>query len=1322
MILTVGYNQQFPSIQHAVNYLVAYLSNPVLTETVIIEVYSGNYGGVIIPASSIFPTSTYKLIIKAKPGHNVVLSGLITSTDLGHGYSTIGIGIGDNTPNVNIVGIKIENFHKGIVFSGLCNRGVVKNCLFRMNANVGLWIYRSEECQVINNALLDHSNSVVCSEINEIVIAHNDIINLTDPPMSSQFNKHCLHITTKQPSSYSPNGTIAIYNNNFASNGGTLIAYDSNVVPKLRSNYNNFDYSNCVVGKNLHSNTLLNTLTEWQTAVNQDQNSITTTVNYYTPTQIGSSLFTNINLANYLIYGGVAKGLSTLCNSTLAASGTTYLALGSLPYYSDTAAYCQTIQSNYGLAGLNTGISINRPPIVSIGAYDSNIDNNGFASSIVAPIQSVSNGVSSPSCEGGKYTSVNVIEEKFSQSVECIHPKVKAGYFYVNDAQYYLYASKAAYEIKDITWSEFALSAELINIPSDGTNGIKVIYDNNTLDNNDIIVTGNKILISHKNLELSDWNNHIHIIGTVLKWDTSGFKSETLRHTFRIRDGTTRYLLPDKPTRGAPVVITDDKVTYSDDPELLNREFKLVEDTKLDKIEVLFSGPDNLIDNPQFDEPDYFYTGYNFLAQIGYGARGWAKSGDIDCWIVDKLVTTNNDTTYSIASGRRDTGSTIDGSLGENTFNTGFVYTIKATGSYDLYPVIGRYMYGLFHGIDSNSNTYQTVRMDDNRSYWLSAYVASVKEPGEIVNIKSEDIAISWYFYNNNFNLISNTGISIAITSDYRNVNTIWNRVAIPYSNIVDETVGKSNPGDVIIPASMLVNPFPIPSGTYYTKLCFSATGFVCIDAVSLTQDKDLYPYRRNYRYKDCTIEYDAGASDLYSLDDLTITSARNSNSNGFLHIPAIPARQFDTNALENITTLTDWYWPTGRLLHLPWAKTSGKNKLNYRSSFNLEPKLPYEDITISPIVGYPETIEIIPRIPISNLKDGIGPSEQIAVSNNDPSPGIKGTDILIKVTDSNGNPYAFESITCSVYNDINNPESYRFNGYLGVKELGIFTQYNSTITTKLDSAGSTTIRWIPPSSDEASITINNPSTQIKSTVVNGVNYYYIDDLPFRINPMSAGNIFMSTPLRPNGYKLYDHSAYDVSITPTSFRVDTSSVYGYYLPGYPYKQSLKVFANYTGISNATGSTSSQLAAYDLELSRSLVPEISDGQFYFDETKNILFASYTGPSVLNDNSLKIQYSPLHAYTMVDDDGVINQKRLYITPTLYNRLIVDINSNNPLTISYDIVVNLIVRTDSPGGMQVNNSIINTNTGDIYINAGNRIGYASMIGKSIPVRIGL
>ena len=117
MILTVGQGQQFSSIQHAINYIAAWLGslgNTTLTDTVKIEVYSGVYGGFIVQPSTIFPTSTYRLIIQAKPGHDVTLSGFITNPTLGHGSRMVGIGIGDNTPYVTLRGLKVENFHKGI--------------------------------------------------------------------------------------------------------------------------------------------------------------------------------------------------------------------------------------------------------------------------------------------------------------------------------------------------------------------------------------------------------------------------------------------------------------------------------------------------------------------------------------------------------------------------------------------------------------------------------------------------------------------------------------------------------------------------------------------------------------------------------------------------------------------------------------------------------------------------------------------------------------------------------------------------------------------------------------------------------------------------------------------------------------------------------------------------------------------------------------------------------------------------------------------------------------------------------------------------------
>ena len=123
--LRVGQNQPYSSPQHAINTLIDSYGQPAITSgsgysasvpalsaDVTIEIDEGVYGGFEIPSGSLGRSSAQTITIKSFPGHLVTITGMETSTTLGHGHSMVGVGIGNSLPHVRIRGLRIENFLK----------------------------------------------------------------------------------------------------------------------------------------------------------------------------------------------------------------------------------------------------------------------------------------------------------------------------------------------------------------------------------------------------------------------------------------------------------------------------------------------------------------------------------------------------------------------------------------------------------------------------------------------------------------------------------------------------------------------------------------------------------------------------------------------------------------------------------------------------------------------------------------------------------------------------------------------------------------------------------------------------------------------------------------------------------------------------------------------------------------------------------------------------------------------------------------------------------------------------------------------------------
>jgi len=1301
--VTIGPGKQYPSIQHAINQLVTYVDNGTLATSVEMVVYEGNYGGFIIPANSIGTSSSATLTIKAAPQNRVVLSGAITSPQLGHGFQTVGVGVGDGNTYVTIKGLRIENFLKGIVLGAGCNNCDIIDNYVALNNNVGIWVYRSDNCSVINNVVLDHDNGLVVSDVKDIFIAHNDLINLTDPHTSQATERHVLYITSRPPNAYGAGGAIVMYNNNLVSSGGgRLIGYGANVISKLRSDHNNLYNPGGVYAHSLLLGAVTPDVTDlagWKAITNGDAGSISTYPEYYIATQAGNSIFTNVNLQNFLSFNGIARGLNDLANApTAATTGSSLIPHGTVPSYVTTSILADTIQSNFALPTTGPGQMLTRPNPPSIGAYDINNDPNGFGSSVL-PVGVPTTGVNNNSCIGAFNSGINVVEEKYGQSVDCINPRIVPGFFYVRDMQHYLYSKKAAYTLSDITTTDIVLGAP----PHDS---VTVKLDKDILDQESWRVEGNILRLYHKDLALTDLDRNIELTANILKWTGKSFEKRAFKQQSRIRDGHHRYFLPVDPTRAAPIVITDDMVDYSDDPELLGGEFRNEWDAAEEKTELIFGGANNLIENPQFDYTGETSTTLSWFTGNHRLPDNWGIYTGTTALIADRVITTTTGTTGVFATGFLTTGETEDGAVGSVKTVTGQRFDTGSTGAYNLYPYIGNKLCVL-----TGNGIRQRVRIDEDYPYWVSTYSAALKATGTTDTLMTGALTVSVDFYDLEMRGLTGGALSTGFTtvSDYTYPTGHWTRNSFMLANTQDTTLNKTG----------LVAGLAIPSSARFMDVTIGSTAGIALDAISVTQSLSLERYKRRIRGGEATVEYDTGLTDLYTIDDLTVTPIRNRNHNGFLYIGGVPAWQFDTGAPDNTTTLTDWGWPDGRVKYLPWARTSGKNKLRCRPSFNINTGFgQLEDVVLTPDLPYPDAIETVPRVPIANLSDGVGQFDHFINTGSSSVLGVNGSDFTVMVRDNNGNPYAFEWASIQVVDDVDGPPAPNFIGLLGNKELGFYREFGQTVLVQLDSAGSTSLRWIPPSAAETMVEVSEPSVSIVTD--NGENY--IDDIPYRINEVGMGNAFLSTPLKPEGYDTIATGFTDETLAPTTVVGNQKeSLLMYKLPSTPHRESMSVWINKTGMWPATGTLQQ---TYDLLLPQAEKPEISEGQYFVDEARRLIFIRFAGASNDTQHSLRTRYKERHTFVRASSDGFVDDRRLYLSDSLKTTLTADVNPGNPLSVNYDILVDLIITAKSPVGMKQEFAAVdeaNAPSGKILVDIRERTMNTSLVGKAIKKRVG-
>jgi hypothetical protein len=836
-------------------------------------------------------------------------------------------------------------------------------------------------------------------------------------------------------------------------------------------------------------------------------------------------------------------------------------------------------------------------------------------------------------------------------------------------------------------------------------------------------IKDNKLIVFHKGIDIPSNDVWVSVIGADRIWSNqdNGFTTKAYYQRARLRDGITKYFLPNKPTRGAPIVITDDNVSYSDKVTNLGRHFRLEYSNEYDKIELIFSGPQNLLENPQFDYRISSQTGD--IASLGSlpQPESWEASSTLG--LIGRIATSTFDTQAVLATGALGTGETASGVKGAETTFTGLTFAPAATGYTNIYPVMGQ-NFCVLSGSSESSGLGQRIKISDKQNYWLSLYAANISETGNSNRYLTGSIVSNVTFYDINFNSIGTDSTSVEVITDFTESTGLWKRYGWAYGKANDPTIGKVEQTVVTGANSMLSSIIATPSGSYWFDFTLATTGYMAIDATCFSQGMNIDYYTRSYRGKELTIEYDTGTTDLYHVDDLTLTPVRNSNNNGFLHIPAIPSWQFSETSPADTTTLTDWGWPTGRLDHLPWSKISGKNKLRHRGVFPTKIGIPDEDTTVSPQVVYPRDVALIPRVPVSSTIDGIHPAEQFLVTG-ESSPGVKGTDFIVRVTDNSENPYSFEYVTVTLVDDIDDPHNREFLGLLGIRELGIYTQFNTEITTKTDSNGVVNLRWIPPSSDIVEVEISDPLIQIQSDPT-PENLSFIDSVPYRINEVGHGNPFLSSPAKPAGYKTIATGTTTESISPSLVNEGPSNGLNVYkLKSVPYAETTDVYVNSTGLWEPTGTTNTGAYNYDLLLTRVETADISPGEFLVDEARKLIFVNYPLGSNDRQESIQTKYKRRRVFLKADELGIVYEKRLYLTSDLVSELNTDISNSNPLSILYDMKTDIIVTAHSPWGMTYDTVTVEDGsfTGQfVTINARERTLNATLVGKNQFHRVGI
>ena len=222
-------------------------------------------------------------------------------------------------------------------------------------------------------------------------------------------------------------------------------------------------------------------------------------------------------------------------------------------------------------------------------------------------------------------------------------PKLRAGYFFVKDRQYYLFARKRTIYVRDA----MELRQELAGIPVEGTMSVKIEgipWDNWWIEGRDLVISlldiaGQAAYWAELEWDISRWDffktaiealpeNQVEISYDYLDWNDAPaptgqkFDVNSITQVFQIGDAERTYHLPDDYVSGSPVVITDDSKWFSDGRDH-RLQFRITEPRR----SIEFNMYENVAHNPHFHRgmsgvPAAWYitdpTGFSWVDGTGY--------------------------------------------------------------------------------------------------------------------------------------------------------------------------------------------------------------------------------------------------------------------------------------------------------------------------------------------------------------------------------------------------------------------------------------------------------------------------------------------------------------------------------------------------------------------------------------------------------------------------------------------------------------------------------------------------------------------------------
>lgn len=884
----VGKNQPYPTINQAINVLVAAFNSGdyILPSSSfdggninIIIVGGGQFPGFTIPDSTTTILKDLGRYLVIKRQESVANGELETNSlpvlspnapgshDLSIQERATGINLGSNNPNVKLIGLRIQGFSIGISAGTNCHNLYINRCFVTNCYNAQIYIHDCDSVYITNNVIIGGEYGLVTQQIRNLRVYHNTVFldgltalgGATKAGMILQGDRLLLSVTTS---------TVYCLGNLVYTIGCPAIVFykEDLLASRLVSDYNDIYSSSICV------------------QLRQDNGTLPSDAN-----QAIQASYYNINawrqagpLGNTTIpidFNSISAHPIFIQNISLSTSQTSSIInlnlLQSSPVIDRVPSWYYSVDSFYipsdfdeELISKDSLLHTREQPYCAIGANDE-LSLNGFFGQDI-----FTNPLSLTPDRNCDIDPLNVIS---AQQIDMQYPAIKAGYFWSHERPYYLYGAKGAVKLG-------ALAQTTFNIPGrlDVKKPIVIKINDTEISKEDYDVIGNSVIVYHRSNGIVSENDEVQISGQIIFWYQTGFSTENAYYVYKISDGVTKFILPHDFQPGAPIVITDDRVSFTNPIDAVRQDFFVKFDSERNETQLKFGLRDNLFQNSDFTYSD------------GNVPEDWISAiQDPDAPTVRML--------------------------------------------WNQYSYFGDYAVGLNLAPIPGHITSNHIHVNVNDPLSITWHA---KLPTEVTGLSgaSYDTATGqWFitqFDNYDEELITKFSGSFEITND------TYRRFYIPIGATSD-TVNTNLTGIASAPLVYLATT-PIVLDDTVTKIEFTLSGlnysglmqsgsFMIIDALQAERSIEPSYYHPKPDYNAMTVEYETSPSGVFIDKRLNITPIFNENPNGFLYITDMPATIWNGPSDPEVTTLHEYRWPHGRMNLLPWARLFGKDKLHQR-------------------------------------------------------------------------------------------------------------------------------------------------------------------------------------------------------------------------------------------------------------------------------------------------------------------------------------------------------------------------------------------------------